>query len=79
MLDPKKFSLNGKITNRKHVILQLRLPCNTSDFELIKAAYLKWSISLNLHVAGDYAIVLPLEETSRVFLCLSAFSSHQLF
>ncbi len=79
MLDPKKFSLNGKITNRKHVIVQLRLPCNTSDFELIKAAYLKWSISLNLHVAGDYAIVLPLEETSRVFLCLSAFSSHQLF
>jgi hypothetical protein len=79
MLDPKKFSFNGQITNRKSVISQLNLPDNVSNFELTKAAYQKWTLSLNLHLAGDYAIVLPLEEEQHVFLCLSPFSSHQLF
>ena len=79
MLDPKNFCFNGQITNRKNVISQLNLPSNASDFELTKAAYVKWALALNLHLAGDYVIVLPLEDTQHVFLCLSAFSSHQLF
>ncbi|PAJ74538.1 hypothetical protein CJF42_09965 [Pseudoalteromonas sp. NBT06-2] len=79
MINLNEFSFNGQITNRNNVTSQLKLPENVSDFELIQSAYLKWQLALNLYLAGDYVIVLPLEKNQQVFLCLSAFSSHQLF
>ncbi|MBU2968654.1 hypothetical protein KO527_04710 [Pseudoalteromonas sp. C2R02] len=79
MINLHEFSFYGQITNRNHVINQLDLAEDASDFELISAAYLKWQLSINVYLAGDYAIVLPLKEKKQVFICLSAFSSHQLF
>jgi len=79
MINVKEFSFYGQITNRKHLSSVLNLPQNATDFELIQSAFLKWQSSLNLHLAGDYAIVLPLKEKQQVLICLSAFSSHQIF
>lgn len=79
MINIHEFNFYGQITNRNHVINQLNLAEDASDFELISAAYLKWQLSINVYLAGDYAIVLPLKEKKQVFICLSAFSSHQLF
>ncbi|SFC32169.1 hypothetical protein [Pseudoalteromonas denitrificans] len=71
------FKFNGYVSNRDAVIKELDLDKNTSLYDLILAAFNKWSLDLNVHLLGDFALILPLNK--QLFVCTSAFSSHTIF
>lgn len=74
-----QLTFKGQIENRKQLIEQLELEKDCSLHQLLNAAYDKWTVTFNQHVAGDYLLTLPVNAGNELFICLSAFSSHQLF
>ncbi len=78
------FTLAGHISNRQSLISKLSLAADVSSQALVEAAFAQWALNFNQHVAGDYAIILPLPQPADapaqpLFCCLSAFSSYTLF
>jgi len=78
MLNTNTITFKGKLTNKQILIEQLDLDKEATITVLIESAYQQWGALFNQHLAGDYIIVLPLAER-QLLVCLSPFSSHQLF
>lgn len=78
MLTLNTLTLKGELTNRTSLIKQLHLTDDATNNTLITAAYQQWGNDMNRHISGDYLIVLPLPK-HQLLMCLSGFSSYQLF
>lgn len=58
-----QFTFYGYISNRDSLITRLNLSSMASIEEIAYAAFNTWQLDFNQEVAGDYALILPLENS----------------
>lgn len=72
-------SWDGRLDNRFDLISKLRLNKNSTDVEIVMAAYLQWEMACFANIIGDFALALWVPATETFLLARDAIGTRTLY